>query len=81
MRMKQNQLNLKFKFNMKVELKQIIDELSDAIGLADDQRVAALVEDEEIIGWTIVNVLDDGTINPVDDNKFKTLKELLAFYY
>ena len=66
---------------MKVELKQIIDQLSDALDLADGQKVAALVEDEEIVGWTIVNVAEDGTIKPMDDNKFTNLKNLLAFYY
>ena len=66
---------------MKVELKQIIDQLSDALDLEENKKVAALVEDEEIVGWTIVEVAEDGTINPVDDNKFENLKGLLNFYF
>lgn len=66
---------------MKVELKPIIDQLSDVLDLAEGQKVAAVVTDEEIVGWTIVEVAEDGTINPVDDNKFETLKELLRFYF
>lgn len=61
---------------MKVELKQIIDQLSDALDLAEDQKVAALVEDEEIVGWTIVNVFEDGVITPVNDKKFTDIKDM-----
>jgi hypothetical protein len=61
---------------MKVELKQIIDQLSDALDLAEDQKVAALVEDEEIVGWTIVNVFENGVITPVNDKKFTDIKDM-----
>lgn len=61
---------------MKVELKQIIDQLSDALDLAEDQKVAALVEDEEIVGWTIVNVFENGVITPVNDKKFTNIKDM-----
>jgi hypothetical protein len=61
---------------MKVELKQIIDQLSDALDLAEDQKVAALVEDEEIVGWTIVNVFENGVITPVNNKKFTDIKDM-----
>ncbi len=61
---------------MKVELKQIIDQLSDALDLAEGQKVAALVEDEEIVGWTIVNVFENGVITPVNDKKFTDIKDM-----
>lgn len=66
---------------MKVELKQIIDQLTDTLNLGESQKVAAMVSDEEIVGWTIVNVAEDGTITPVDDTEFTTLKSLFNFYY
>ena len=66
---------------MKVELKEIIDQLSEAIGLEGGLKVSALVADnEEIIGWIIVKVYDNGTIKPTSDRKFKSLKELFNEY-
>lgn len=66
---------------MKIELKQIIDQLTDALNLDENQKVAAMVTDGEIVGWTVVDVAEDGTIAPADGNKFETLKGLLGFYY
>lgn len=65
---------------MKVELKQIIDHLTDALGLVPGLKVAAVIDDdgETIIGWTVVNVEEDGTIKPI--NKTMTLKELFDIY-
>ena len=65
---------------MKVELKQIIDQLSNALDFDEKKKVAALVEDEKIVGWTVVDVQDDGTLIPSDD-RFATLKELFTFYF
>lgn len=65
---------------MKVELKQIIDELTDAINLPNGQKVSALVDNEKIVGWTIVNVHEDGTIVPISDKKFNNIKELISEY-
>jgi hypothetical protein len=65
---------------MKVELKEIIDQLSDAITLQEGYKVSALIDDNtgRIVGWTIVEVADDGTISMVDkDVKFDNIKELL----
>ena len=65
---------------MKVELKQIIDELTDAISLPKGQKVSALVDIDKIVGWTIVEVHEDGSINPITDKRFNNLKELISEY-
>ena len=67
---------------MKVELKEIIEQLSEAINLAEVYKVSALIDDEQdnkIVGWTVVKVFDDGTIKPVNKN-FDNLKELIKTY-
>ncbi len=65
---------------MKVELKQIIDELTDAIGLPEGRKVAALVDDGKVVGWIIVDVYENGRIKPISDKKFNNIKELLIAY-
>ena len=67
---------------MKVELKEIIEQLSEAINLTEGYKVSALIDDEQdnkIVGWTVVKVFDDGTIKPVNKN-FDNLKELIKTY-
>ena len=67
---------------MKVELKEIIEQLSEAINLSEGYKVSALIDDEQdnkIVGWTVVKVFDDGTIKPVNKN-FDNLKELIKTY-
>lgn len=67
---------------MKVELKEIIEQLSEAIDLAEGYKVSALIDNEQdnkIVGWTVVKVFDDGTIKPVNKN-FDNLKELIKTY-
>jgi hypothetical protein len=68
---------------MKVELKQIIDQLSETCNLDKGYKVSALIDDEndnKIVGWTIVKVYDDGKIKPLNDVKFKSIKELIETY-
>lgn len=68
---------------MKVELKEIINQLTEAINLQDGFKVSALVDDNtnQIVGWTIVEVTDDGTISVVDESmKFNSIKELFDNY-
>ena len=65
---------------MKVELKQIIDELTDAINLPKGQKVAALIDSDKIVCWTIVDVHEDGSIKPISNKKFNNLKELISEY-
>ena len=75
---------------MKVELKPILDQLSEALPLSKPLKVAAIIDEEnndEIIGWTIVYVNEDGTISKSSLKEkmlfgtFGTLKELFAYYY
>lgn len=62
---------------MKVELKEIINQLSEAIQLENGTKVSAVIDGNNIVGWTIVTVFDDGTIKPIGDKVYKNLKELL----
>lgn len=67
---------------MKVELKEIIDQLSEAIGLSQYYKVSALIDDEQdnkIVGWTVVMVHADGTIEPIG-HKYNNIKELINAY-
>ena len=66
---------------MKVELKQIIDQLSEACNLCKNHKVAAIVDENDIIdGWTIVEVFEDGNIKPLEGIKFNSIKELIEAY-
>lgn len=62
---------------MKIELKEIINQLSEAIQLDNGTKVSAIIDGNSIVGWTIVTVFDDGTIKPISDKVYKNLKELL----
>lgn len=69
---------------MKIELKQIIEQLNEAIHLKPDFTVAAMfnedvpVDGSEIIGWTIAVKHEDGTVVPIAGfDGFKTIKELI----
>ena len=72
---------------MKIELKQIIEQLNEAICLEPNFTVAAMfnedapIDDSEIIGWTIAEKYEDGTVVPFADfDGFKTIKELIEAY-
>lgn len=62
---------------MKVELKEIVNQLSEALQLNDGIKVSAIIDGNDIVGWTIVTVFDDGTIKPINDKVYKNLKELI----
>lgn len=64
---------------MRVELKQIVKQLNDALGLPEGKSVCALIDDEcyEITGWAIVNVSDDGSIEPILGSNCATIKEMI----
>ena len=69
---------------MKVELKEIVDQLTDALNFDDNIKVSALIDSDtdRIVGWTRVKVDEDGTITMVDkDEKFDTIKQMLQFWY
>ena len=68
---------------MKVELKEIVDQLTEAIELKPGYKVSALIDtdnNDKLCGWIIVQESEDGTIAPVDGTKFNNLKELLEAY-
>lgn len=67
---------------MKIELKPIIDQLSDAIELDNHHKVSALIDEDnnELLGWCIVEVFEDCTIEPIDDHIYKDIKELIHAY-
>ena len=67
---------------MKIELKEIINQLSEGINLAEGFKVSALIDENnnnEIVGWTVVKVAEDGTIKPID-KFYNNLKELINAY-
>ena len=65
---------------MKIELTQIINELTDAINLPKGQKVAAVIDIDKIVCWTIVDVHEDGSIKPTSDKMFNNLKDLITEY-
>jgi len=74
---------------MKVELKEIIDQLTEAVGLEEGYKVASLVDDDgnTLLGWCIVKAYEDGRIAPVKKKKngksrtYKDLKDLFKHEY
>ena len=68
---------------MKVELKEIVDQLTEAIELKPGYKVSALIDtdnNDKLCGWMIVQKSEDGSVTPVDGKKFNNLKELLRAY-
>lgn len=61
---------------MKVELKEIIDQLTEAVNIKKGQKVSALIDGGKIVGWMVVNVNKDGTIKPIDNTVYKNIREL-----
>lgn len=69
---------------MKLELKVVVDQLTEALGIKDDRKVAALFDeqnDNEFIGWCIVRYKEDGKIIPILGTKYQTIKELFENFY
>jgi hypothetical protein len=67
---------------MKVELKTIVDQLTEACEMENGLKVSALIDQltDQIVGWTVVRCYDDGTIVPYDKSKFNNIKELIEYY-
>lgn len=61
---------------MKVELKEIIDQLTETVNIKKGQKVSALIDDGKIVGWIIVKVNDDGSIQPINDTVYKNIRQL-----
>lgn len=69
---------------MKVELKQIIDQVTEALDLPDYLRVCALIDETEInkiVGWNVAEINEDGDIRLIFDKSFENLKEMFKFYH
>ena len=70
---------------MQIELKLIIDQLTEVLNLPEGERVAALIDNDKIetdnlVGWTIVRVHNDGTTEPKNKlNYYKNLKDLIRW--
>lgn len=67
---------------MKIELKPIIDQLTEAIKLPNGQKVSALIDDdgESLVGWAVVNVYEDGNIELLNEKRYNTIKDLIEAY-
>jgi hypothetical protein len=67
-----------------IYLVQVCDQLKEALGLADDLNVSALIDGEidprRVQGWCIVRLQDDGRMQPIDDKRYKTIAEMLNDY-
>lgn len=69
---------------MKIELKLITEQLTEALGLTDDRKVAALIDednDNKFIGWCIVRYKENGEITPQLGTKVSNIKELFERFY
>lgn len=63
---------------MKIELKTIVDQLSDVMKLPEGYKVTALMEDDgTLTGWTVTRVSRNGEIEPVLSNAHETIKEMI----
>ena len=68
---------------MKIELKQIVDQLTEALSLGEGFKIAACFGDddkENIESWIVVKVLEDGTLLPQSNMRFKNIKEMFDKY-
>ena len=74
---------------MKVELREIVEQVTDAIRstdyghrLNDNDKVSACIcaEDNKITGWVIVDVAEDGTLTS-KTRVFKDLSDLFENWY
>lgn len=72
---------------MKLDLKLITDQLTEAIGIKDDRKVMPILElldeenDNEFLGWHIVRFDENGEVVPMLGTKCETLKELFDTFY
>jgi ribosome-interacting GTPase 1 len=68
---------------MKVELRQIIDQLTEALELPKGHRVCAYVLDdnETIFEWNICKVDENSKIIPIFMKGCANIKELLEKFY
>ena len=63
-----------------IYLKDICDQLREAISLPDGFNVAALIDEKDphlVQGWCVVRINPDGSTQPADDVRYKTIDELM----
>ena len=68
---------------MKIELKPIVDQLTEALNLEEGFKVSAMIDednDNKLLGWIIVKVLEDGTLLPQCNCKYDNIKQLIEAY-
>lgn len=67
---------------MFIEVKDICNELSEAINLPKTKKVSAMINEVtgKLYGWCIVELKEDGTITPTGEN-FIDIKDLLQKYF
>ena len=61
-------------------LEPICHQLTQALGLEKDYRVAASIVDAEplmVHEWCIVKVQQDGSIQPLDGERYRTIRDML----
>lgn len=64
---------------MKIELKLVIDQLTELLNLSGNRKVSAVIDEEfdnEFLGWCLVRQEEDGTIIPQLGTRVGTIKEL-----
>ena len=65
---------------MKVEIKEVVDQLTKAFALREGYKVAMNIDDDgHIVGWSIVKVEEDGTI--IAQWSTPSLEELIRHYF
>lgn len=66
---------------MKIELKEIVQQLSELLNLPEDERVSACFDGDKLVGWNVVYVAEDGTITPTFDEIYPSIAELYEYEY
>lgn len=65
---------------MQIELKELIDQLTEALNLPEGQKLGACVDYKKkpvIQGWCIVRIFPDGRIEPINKTVYPRLKDVL----
>ena len=67
-----------------IYLQQICDQLTEVLGLKDNLKVCALIDEDiephKVQGWSVVRLSPDGSINPINNKHYCTIKGLLDDY-
>ena len=69
---------------MKIELKLVIDQLTELLNLSGNRKVSAVINEEydnEFLGWCLVRQEENGQIIPQLGTRVATIKELFENFY